>query len=49
MRVVKGVVRNQDTIVQSAMLGFVQRLVLEFTLSDTSMKQGKLIDGILVR
>jgi len=49
IRVVKSVVRNRDrpTVVQSAMSSFVQHLVLEFFIPNTSIKQGKLIDGIV--
>jgi len=44
----KSVVRNRDTIVQSAMSGFMPHLVLVFIIPNTSIKQGKLIAGLVV-
>jgi len=48
--IVKSIVRNRDrpTIVQSVTSGFVPHLVFVFILRNTSIKQGKLIDGVVV-
>jgi len=50
IRIVKSIVRNRDrpTIVQSATSGFVPHLVFVFIMPNTSIKQGKLIDGVVV-
>ena len=50
IRIVKSIVRNRDrpTIVQSTKSGFVPHLVFAFIMPNTSIKQRKLIDGVVV-
>ena len=50
IRIVISIVRNRErpTIVQSATSAFVLHLVFVFIMPNTSIKHGKLIDGIVV-